>query len=154
MNAPAKRRPKRRPRHIEQMEDYVRLVCSLVSLADWTVTVLDEEPDDDGLDSDIWASVACDEGVHASFRFNRRLFTEPPEKIRAVVAHECGHMMTHRLDLITAQIRAALEPPAAEAIAQAMADEEEHIVERIAQLVAPHLPLPPKFTPPRRRGAR
>lgn len=122
--------------------EYLRDLANRLLLADWEVELGRSKADDDA-----WAQVrVSDVENHARIKVNwPEFFHRTPEEQREWLTHECLHLHLDRPDRIVAQLAEQWSENSATQFAKtAHSKEIEICVQRLARLLAPHLPLPPK----------
>jgi hypothetical protein len=119
---------------------YIRALADQVLLADWEIE-LDRSVSDHGT----WAQVT----VQSEENFARvyvnwpEFFAHSPEERREWLVHECVHLHLDRPQRIMNQLAAQISGDVTAFAKEAHRKEIEICVQRIARILAPHLPLPP-----------
>lgn len=121
---------------------YFRELADKMGLKDWDIQFLpDEEPDTEEAD----ASIGYTENQHAKVKVHPRFWGHPSTFQRLIAIHELAHLPCSLFDGVAEMIMKAVPAPAGGVIKMAMEQAEEHAVESFARLLAPKMPLPPKF---------
>lgn len=126
------------------LRDYTRRLADALLLRDYEVrlhrdtagrdTNAQTRPSDVKRETTIWLN-------------HDALTTRTPEETRQTLVHELLHAHTARLDRVTERLREQLPDSGTVAYARDQADEEEEIlVDTLARVIAPFLPLPPELT--------
>lgn len=123
-----------------QLETYLREVAGQMNLADWDVCFEDKEPR-----AECEAEVTQSEDQHAHIRVAPRFWSHTRDFQRLVLVHELTHLAFTGGDAFAGALAAVAPGPAGDAISAIMYANEEHVVEWATRLLAPTLPLPPKF---------
>jgi hypothetical protein len=111
---------------------YFREVADRMRLKDWTVEVAPDPPADSGA----LAEVVCTYGrLWATVRLGDGFLVRSPEEQRHAVVHELVHCHTD----LAAQIALEAMPEAVKAVFRRL---KEHETDALAEIIAPHMPLP------------
>lgn len=123
---------------------YLRTLGDRLLLRDWELQ-LRRDPSDDGS----YASVfVMDTENHAIVRVCEEFFTHPLADRREWLVHELMHAHLDRPSRVVSQLAAQFEDNAATQFAKQTHDKEiEVCVQRMARILAPLMPLPPKVKP-------
>lgn len=125
-----------------QLLDYVLMLARAISLADWTITLVDKpiDPEDDAE-----AQIELKDGHSAVLGVCSEFWDLPPEYQRRVIVHEVCHLQFDRLRIFNAVAALLPDKNVSAALKTIVEEAEEHAVESFAKVLAPALPLPPRF---------
>lgn len=116
----------------QRFAPYVRDLADRMRLKDWSIDIV-ETPSDDGAEASVWFS---DYYRQANVRLSEDFLDGEPEVQRATLVHELLHCLIQRVDvLVTNETEGSLK--------RAIKRDLEYTVEELAQVIAPHMPLPP-----------
>lgn len=121
---------------------YIRTLADELLLRDWEI-----ELDRNSADPDSWAQVrVSDVENHARIKVSwPEFFHRTPEERREWLTHELIHPTLDRADRIMYQLAEQWnENSACQFAKEAHRKEVEICVQRLARILAPHLPLPPE----------
>lgn len=126
---------------LERMRAYITVLQPLLHLAHWQFIVIDECPTNPD------AAASCERlgSRHAAWiRFSEGFFAEGLTIQRHAVVHELLHATTG--NLLTACIDTAewFDPTRCQIVRERMVHELELVVDGLAYLLSPFLPLPPE----------
>lgn len=122
----------------EALEEYVADLQRALNVAEWRVTIAQEASD-----VEAWADINPSEVAKtAELRVSHDFWAQTPERQREVLTHEMLHLLTARLDHTVE----AMEEPLGK-LAWAVFDRQyemqtERLVDHLAILLAPSVPLP------------
>lgn len=127
-----------------KLGSYMREIADRLNLRDWTINLLHEP-----IHSSEYATAQC-ESVYgrrwADISFCGHFAQLKPELQREVIVHELLHChIPARRDGSWHGLQQLLGMPAYTVFSDAMNQELEHVVDAIANAIAPMLPLPPKL---------
>jgi hypothetical protein len=131
---------------VAKMNAYLRRAADCCGLRDWSVEMEDgsrELKDRDG--DELYAEVTMSEDRTASVIFAEDFWGFPPDKQRSIVVHELCHPHCRRLRTLGEDLAATAPVPFRKILEAAIEDADEHATEWMAKLLAPNVPLPPKF---------
>lgn len=122
----------------EALEQYVKDIQAALNAAEWRVTIAQEASD-----VEAWADINPSEVAKtAELRVSHDFWAQSAERQREVLTHEVIHLLTASIDATVE----GLEEPLGK-IAWAVFDRQyemqtERLVDHLAILIAPRLPLP------------
>jgi hypothetical protein len=121
---------------------YLRTLADQVLLADWEITLTRDLADDHCFAQvNVWR-----EENHASVRVSEDFWHGPPGEQREWITHELCHCHLDRPERVMEQLAEQFSDNSASQFAkEAHRREVEICTQRLARLLAPHLPLPPEF---------
>jgi hypothetical protein len=122
-------------------QTYIRDLADRLLLKDWEFELKREWADDDAYAE---VSVSRDED-HFSIHITEGLAGYPPEQRREWLVHEILHAHTARAEQQIERLEELLSDNQAVKLAkQAFDDEMEIVIQRLARILAPMMPLPPE----------
>ena len=126
--------------HIERMRRYVAVLQPLLRLTQWEIDVQFQYPDSEEALAE--SQVVRGRWV-AMIRFNDKHFLNSPEEQRDTVVHELLHVVTaHERRVVWEMYECPL--PGDKSLAWKAFDfEQEMVMDHLATVLGPHLPLPP-----------
>lgn len=133
----------------EMWQQYFVHIAQMMELRDWRFTVV-EEPSEEGAGASWNGYLGRQE---ADIRLSVDWETYPPEKQRAMAVHELTHSHLHEADMYVAQTAKQLSGKGRAGKKQTHLIYStfdlltEFAVERIAQCIAPRIPLPSEVVP-------
>lgn len=124
---------------LKRMCAYVVELQPLMRLSHWHIEVPDVEPE-----TDAWADVVrLQHAQDAVIRLSDQHFDNTPEQQRETIVHELLHCHLRDLIGVPQMIKQEISLPLFAALGDRISHEEECLVDALAQLLAPLLPLPP-----------
>jgi hypothetical protein len=121
---------------------YLRTLADLVGLRDWHITLSRAV-----CDSDSRAQVSVHRGKdEADVTLSAAWRALSPEQRRLTITHELLHCHTGRLCRVVTRLGNLIDEPSMEYAKRAHDEEEEIVVQRLARVIAPYLPLPEQET--------
>jgi hypothetical protein len=121
---------------------YLRTLSDLLGLRDWHITLSRASADTDNR-----AQVSIHRGKdEADVTLSAAWLSYSPEQRRLTLCHELLHMHTGRLCRVVTRLHNMIDEPALEYARKAHDEEEEIVVQRLARILAPYLPLPTEVT--------
>jgi hypothetical protein len=121
---------------------YLRQLADLLGLRDWHITLSRAHSA-----HDVFAAVRVDrQKDEATVHLNDTWHGFTPEQQRQTLVHELLHCHTTRLHRVVTRLGYLIDGPAMEYVKQAHDEEEEIVVQRLARVIAPYLPLPEQET--------
>jgi hypothetical protein len=121
---------------------YLRHLADLLGLRDWHIT-LSRASADSGSRAQVSVHRGKDE---ADVTLNSHWLSYSPEQRRMTLCHELLHCHTGRLCRVMTRLHSMIDEPAMEFARRAHDEEEEIVVQRLARVIAPYLPLPEQET--------
>lgn len=120
-------------------EKYVRHLGDLLLLQDWELDISREGPA-----GNAWAAInVCEVEDQATIKLGAEWGQHSPEEQREYLVHELMHVHTDRAARVISQLAAQFDQESACAFArEAHRKENEILVNTLARLLAPVLPLP------------
>lgn len=127
---------------IERMRRYVAILQPLLRLHQWTIEVQFQYPNSE-------SAIAESDVVRGrwlgTIRFNDVHFQHPPEEQRNTVVHELLHIVTCNERRVVWEAYECEVPGEKKSVAWKAYDfEQEMVMDHLAAVLAPFLPLPPK----------
>jgi hypothetical protein len=116
---------------------YLRQLADLLGLRDWHIT-LSRGPSDHDSRAQVYVHRNKDE---LTVQLNEGWSSMAAEQQRLTLTHELLHAHTGRLCRVVTRLT-GLEGPHMEYVRKAHDEEEEIVIQRLARVIAPHLPLP------------
>lgn len=140
------------------VENYLRKLAVKMNLSQWEIAFDPDASPDNGAHADIEAS----EGQHALVTINEKVFRNAtPGEQREMLVHELCHLYTDRIrnmgdhmkdSLVSVMKKIGRNEMDRFVLAAAITfageefyDAEEYAVQGFARIIAPHMPMPPKF---------
>jgi hypothetical protein len=119
---------------------YLRQCADALGLAEWTLRLWHEPPDDDA-----HASVTATSGrKYASFKFDSFMFQQDADTARNHVAHELGHVLFEMpTQMVDHDLKGQLSDSALAIFQSGYRRQMEYATDHLAGLLARLLPLPP-----------
>jgi predicted metal-dependent hydrolase len=138
--------------HAQSVDHYLRRCAELIGLRDWSIK-FDPKPVEEPEEDDTQAMTNSTEDCTASVRFAPQFWSFCPKEQRAVIAHELCHLHTNRLRVLAEHFVTGYPKRARGVLNLTLEEADEHVVESIARLLTPMLPLP-HFSKPSKRKRR
>lgn len=123
--------------NLVRMAEYVERVLPLLRLAHWDVTVVEELPDDEQAEAQIWYSRNC---LIARIRFADRHFQQAEREQRATVAHELTHLHLADMDFAAIDTREYLDPTSRDWVRERWQLVMERATDALGRVIAQWLP--------------
>jgi hypothetical protein len=121
---------------------YLRTLADLLGLRDWHIT-LSRASAEESSRAQVDLHLTKDE---AEVVLSNQWWTFTPEQRRLTITHELLHAHTTRLCRVVTRLTSMMNEPAMEYAGRAHYEEEEIVVQRLARIIAPYLPLPEQET--------
>ena len=120
------------------LEEWLIESQTLLYIGDWKVTVVR-----DASDVDAWADIDPHaQNLTADLRVAHDFWRQEPEKQRLILTHELLHLVTCRTDRVVENLEEALGKVAWAVYEPQYVNATERVVDHIAKVLAPNLPLP------------
>jgi hypothetical protein len=117
---------------------YLRHLADLLGLRDWHITLSRAHSA-----HDVFAAVRVDrQKDEATVHLNDTWHGFTPEQQRQTLVHELLHCHTGRLHRVMTRLADVVDDPSMAYVKRAHDEEEEIVVQRLARIIAPYLPLP------------
>jgi hypothetical protein len=129
------------PEQWEAEAKWIRKMADAMRLADWEFTIRKAQADADA-DADIEVTFGK---RHASIRYGAEYWTYDQDKRRYIIAHELLHCHLDEIDTLINDLEQAVGVGFFNFLRQQYRVAEEHAVDVIAHLMAPHLPKAPEW---------
>lgn len=122
----------------QALEEYVADLQRALNAAEWRVTIAQEASD-----VEAWADINPSEVAKtAELRVSHDFWTQSPERQREVLTHEVLHLITARLDATVEALEEPLGKVAWSVFERQYEMQTERLVDHLAVLLAPSIPLP------------
>lgn len=122
----------------QALEEYVADLQRALNAAEWRVTIAQEASD-----VEAWADINPSEVAKtAELRVSHDFWVQSPERQREVLTHEVLHLITARLDATVEALEEPLGKVAWSVFDRQYEMQTERLVDHLAILLAPSIPLP------------
>lgn len=126
------------PDKYDALEAYVAELQAVLNISYWKITVVR-----DASDVEAWADInAHAQAETADLRVSHDFWRQTPEHQREVLMHEMLHVVTARLDQTVEAMEEAFGKVAWAIYEPLFEDAAERVVDHLAKVIAPSLPLP------------
>lgn len=120
------------------LEDYVAYLAAFLKVTHWEIVVLH-----DASDVDAHADITCNsQSDHATLRVSHDFWRLDADKQREILVHEMLHIVTCRADQVTESLEESIGKIAWAAYEPTLDDAHERVVDHLARIIAPTLPIP------------
>jgi len=127
-----------KPDRFDALEAYVAELQEALGITIWKVTIIREASD-----VEAWADINPHEQAEsAELRVSYDFWKQTPEHQREILAHEMLHIVTARLDQTVESLEEAFGKVAWAVYEPQYVNATERVVDHIAKILAPNLPLP------------
>jgi len=127
-----------KPDRFDALESYVAELQEALAITVWKITVVREASD-----VEAWADINPHEQAEtADLRVSYDFWKQTPEHQREILAHEMLHIVTARLDQTVEAMEEAFGKIAWAIFEPQYVNATERMVDHIAKVLAPYLPLP------------
>lgn len=121
---------------------YIREIANTLLLHDWDITLSRAISESSIYRAEIALHRERDE---ANIELSDVWFGRTPEQQRQTLVHELLHIHTTRLCRVVTRLHERLGSDVTTYVENAHDEEEEILVDRLARILAPYLPLPPEI---------
>ena len=118
---------------------YLRTLADALLLRDWEIELLREWADDHTYAQ----AMVFHQENHLRIKVREGIGGSPPADVREWLTHEILHAHLGRLDRIKDHLVEIKDDDASKLFDKEYSDESEVVVQRLARIIAPFLPLPP-----------
>jgi hypothetical protein len=126
------------PDKYDALEGYVAELQVALNITYWKITVVR-----DAADVEAWADINPHaQAETADLRVSHDFWKQTPEHQREILAHEMLHIVTARLDQTVESLEEAFGKVAWAVYEPQYVNATERVVDHIAKVLAPNLPLP------------
>ena len=127
-----------KPDRFDALESYVAELQEALGITVWKITVIREASD-----VEAWADINPHEQAEsADLRVSYDFWKQKPEHQREILTHEMLHIVTARLDQTVEAMEEAFGKIGWAIFEPQYVNATERVVDHIAKLLAPNLPLP------------
>ena len=127
-----------KPDRFDALEAYVAELQEALGVTVWKITVVREASD-----VEAWADINPHEQAEsAELRVSYDFWKQTPEHQREILIHEMLHIVTARLDQTVEAMEEAFGKIAWAIYDPLFEDAAERVVDHLAKVIAPRLPLP------------
>ena len=135
----------------KRLRKYIRWMADEMGLRDWTVSLAPDDFATEGAAAD----VLCLYGrKYLTIRLNRDFAERRLEQQRHWITHELVHAHLWSLDFTLNNASDHLPTAAFDLLQKCVNDNVEFAVDALAEVIAPHMPLPKSIQPKKKRKSK